>query len=385
MNGSLQNSSDPAVNAVFDLQPESEKRIKFNKKKILILVLCTVAIAVISACLLCANTSANLLKSDQARPDCPKPIKSVESKTEIQVKDIENTKWLSFVDSVYTRLSQHDIQKNRSKFIEDLGFSQRISFENLDRFVEAIEKYKVVNNLNGFVPNNGHQLELLNDALDLTLKHKTDYSCEGNTLSLNGSFVMLRELKKINCSNTFTRIFSLSKVFIDDDLIWIGRKTKLAIASPFIEIIGNRKVDLSGKIANSLDPESYGKPGNPGGSSGSFLAIGKEFVGNHGNLVILTNGGRGGDGGRDEKEIKDEPQITGCGHSYFFPCSYLQTICGKGGYGGEKGLVDILLENDLEVKIQNEGWVDILFKNDIKVKILNENGSLGQNGLFENR
>ena len=303
--------------------------------------------------------------------------------------------WLGFVESVYDRLTQYDVQKDPSKCIEDLDFSETISPEKFSKFLESIQKYGVADNLNGIAPNE-LELKALNEALDFTLKSKVDSSCETDRLVIKGAFVKISDLNKTNCkTDNFVQIFSLSKMFIDEDLNKIGNKTKLAIVAPSLEIIGDRTINLSGKDAVPLN--QWTKPGNPGGSSGSFLAVSIELVDKLGNLTVLSNGGNGGAGNPGEEGTKGRSPSTNV--DYYYKNSKCSTVCnslenpsraydgysyfrciyrdcgtsdsyrcwriygsqggngqsgGKGGFGGNKGSINLLLENDTRVKISNE-------------------------------
>lgn len=94
-------------------------------------------------------------------------------------------------------------------------------------------------------------------------------------------------------------VFSLNKLFIDENLIKLG--ISLNLIAPNWKVVEPRVINISGVPglagANGVHGTgSDGQPGGSGGNGGNFYGKGKAFDGID-NLVINTNGGSGGRGG----------------------------------------------------------------------------------------
>lgn len=238
--------------------------------------------------------------------------------------------WMTFVEAVYKRLSEYDIQMDKNKCIDMLGFSTDISLDKFGQFLERIGKYGVTDELKGISPDEA-ELKLLNEALELALKNKVNSTCETDRLVIKGDFVKISDLTKLNCSSSnFTQVFALNKMFIDVDLKMIGNKTRLAIVAPSLEIIGDKEINLSGKDANPVEHSDNGKPGNPGGPAGSFIAIGKELI-KRDSLIVKADGGDGS-AGQDGAE-----GAQGKGPDSDFDWWYDKHSCSNVCTGGENG------------------------------------------------
>lgn len=180
------------------------------------------------------------------------------------------------------------------------------------------------------------------EVLGLTLEKKFDFSCQ-DKLILKGNFIKLSDVnEKIRgCNSKSVEIFALKKLFIDEDFIKVGREMNLTMISPTWEIIGERKIDLSGsngephypsKASNGEEPGSngqHGKAGLPGGPGGNFFGIGKTFLNGH-LLSIIANGGNGGPGqdGGDGKRGADgkSPASEDYENRYICECEHRDVV-----------------------------------------------------------
>lgn len=206
--------------------------------------------------------------------------------------------WIGFIDQIYERLSQYDVQKDTAKCVKDLGIeNEKVNSNNFKEFLQKIsQQYGLKNDLDNSKPND-LELQLLNSVLDMSLKTKIDVACQADKLIVKGDYVKFSELNKAinDCKKDNVQIFALNKLFIDDNLIRTGTRMKLMVVSPLMEIVGDRTINLDGENAKANFIRilaDKGLPGEPGGTSGSFLAVGKEFI-NNGYLTISANGGSG--------------------------------------------------------------------------------------------
>lgn len=126
------------------------------------------------------------------------------------------------------------------------------------------------------------------------------------TLFVEGSKINMSEVLNIECLEeaTVVMINALDTFFIDDDFDKTGNSVLLSIIAPKWEIIDKRKIVLDGANMSQLKLDyapsgigkfKDGKPGKPGGSAGTFIGVGSEFI-NAPNLEIHVNGGVGGTG-----------------------------------------------------------------------------------------
>lgn len=170
------------------------------------------------------------------------------------------------------------------KFLEEIG-------SDIYRMVEHMEI-------------NSYKLNALRTVLFQAMQKGVETSCTSNQLIVRGYNIKLSDVVKIEClaTATFIEVFALNKLFVDVDIDKTGQKAQIAMIAPTWEIIGTRKIFLSGENATvpvnaTLKAETgkNGEPGKPGGSAGHFLAIGTHFI-NDQDLEIVAVGGNGGDG-----------------------------------------------------------------------------------------
>ncbi|GBN01101.1 hypothetical protein AVEN_198812-1 [Araneus ventricosus] len=251
------------------------------------------------------------------------------------IKFVDESKvWYEFLNSLYEKFSDYEIQKDRQRYnvadLDDWGKSDKpqgiaITSSTYNEFLNKICAY----NIKGYdevkdMTVTELQLEELNHILYLTLKHKMNVQCSGKQAFVKGDFLSLREVitqissDKDNCRDflarlksgklEFVNIFALNTLFLDHDVLLQGLGVQIIAIAPRWKIIGKRKIDLSGfpgvPHSNPKAKEGFhGEPGKAGGPGGIFLGIGEIYV-NGANLTVTANGGSGGpgqDGGNGQK------------------------------------------------------------------------------------
>ncbi|GBN27200.1 hypothetical protein AVEN_46587-1 [Araneus ventricosus] len=247
----------------------------------------------------------------------------------------QSQKWYIFLNALYDKFSEYEIQKDRQKYnvasLDDWGKTDKpqgiaITSTSYNEFLNKIAKYKITKQDD--VKNitlTELQLEELNHVLNLTLKHKLNVKCEDSSMIVTGSYISMLEMKKsiINSGNPDescnifslekirnSSIFALNTIFID--IYPTFNSSFVTIIAPKWEILDQMTINVSGskgeshmephhllrprtrsKAANGFRPGAKGADGKPGGPGGIFLGIGNTFV-NGGNLAIEANGGEGG-------------------------------------------------------------------------------------------
>ncbi|CAL1264629.1 unnamed protein product [Larinioides sclopetarius] len=268
------------------------------------------------------------------------------------VKHINESKmWYRFLDDLYYKFSEYEIQKNREKLnvaeIEDWGNTDKpqgiiVTKQNYKQFLENIAKYN--NEEYDHVKNitlTDLRLEELNQILNLTLKHRTDIRYEEPFIFIRGDYISIREITADIEHNLaeghenlsaalelgvyrFLHIFALKKVFIDHDISFPG--LELIVLSPKWEIIGTRIINLDGIDGKPYSEQTVedgvnaggngkdGEPGMPGKPGGNLFGVGESFI-NGDNLTVTVNGGDGGPGqhggnGREGERGTDVEYLT---------------------------------------------------------------------------
>lgn len=153
------------------------------------------------------------------------------------------------------------------------------------------------------------KLRALRNALRTTMKEKTKISClGGEKISANGTYVKLSEVMSHKCEKKLksVEIFASDKVLIDVDLVRVGEELQVVILAPKWTTIGQREIKLDGAQGQPHPQRRAedglwaghrgedGKPGEPGGNSGSYFGISNETI--KWKIIIYTRGGRGGPG-----------------------------------------------------------------------------------------
>lgn len=243
-------------------------------------------------------------------------------------------KWAVFVNNVYSKLSEYEIQKD-TNVIQDWGIKRdenSVAVVNFGVFLEKIKQHGVGNELNGFKPDDS-DLRLLNDALNSVVNHKTQKVCEESKLTVKGDFIKLSDVKKEidACAKDEVQVFAFNRIFIDDNIEKTGSKLKLSIVAPTWQVIGDHQITLVGQ--NGKDPDQQhandgqdGAPGLPGEGAGAFFGLNKEILDGE-KLKISSVGGKGGRG-QDGGDIHgDSPSEDSNHYSSTFRCGEWPEPC----------------------------------------------------------
>ncbi|CAL1286289.1 unnamed protein product [Larinioides sclopetarius] len=260
----------------------------------------------------------------------------------------ESEKWYRFLDDLYNKFSEYDIQKERKRYnvadLEDWGEKGKpqgiyVTPNTFKIFLNKIENYNVseYETIRNLSKTTYLHIEELNQILSLTLRPRPTIVCSEPYVIVKGSFISLKETMQNIVDNTDTnnscnnfkalldagkyklfKVLALNKVFIDTDLSFSGKGMSVAVIAPNWEVVGSRSIDLSGadgaphaepKAKNGVRPGSggfEGKPGNAGLSGESLFGIGSTFVGGA-KLKISSFGGKGGPGQNGADGIPGTP------------------------------------------------------------------------------
>nr|XP_024219196.1 uncharacterized protein LOC112211540 [Halyomorpha halys] len=276
----------------------------------------------------------------------------------------------SFLNSLYTRLSTYDIQKNRSMY-STIQINSLEDFYNSPLFNEITDLFKKHNGITK-IKLDKPKLKLLNRMLDQTLRYQIEQTKpQSNKIVVKGVNIKLSDLSKLlrNQNIKFLEVYALQKVFIDTSLDLTGREIQMTIVAPLWEVIGSQSIILDGKPGRDYYQKAHsgvgygqngldGQPGEPGGPAGNFIGIGKQYL-NEKNLHISANGGKGGRGqdggyGSDGYDGSDCPDCW-TKESLFIALIYNELYYkyhggpggnggdgGIGGYGGHKGSINLI-------------------------------------------
>lgn len=258
----------------------------------------------------------------------------------------ESKEWYSYLNGLSSKLSEYRVQKNRSLYnvadIEDWRKPEKpqgiaIVPNNFQKFLNKTVEFNVTeyDNIRSFTVTES-KLNEINYVLNIFLKHRMDVRCKGQYTFLIRNFINMEDVIPLINNKPCTdgrviNIFALNKVFIDGDMYFPGLQLPITVIAPQWEVIGTRKVELSGSApsgnpSKAKDGElpgargADGMPGEPGGPAGSFFGVALQVV-NGEKLTITANGGLGGPGqdggngrngtdGTDAKELSQEPCET---------------------------------------------------------------------------
>ncbi|GFS38772.1 uncharacterized protein NPIL_616941 [Nephila pilipes] len=246
-------------------------------------------------------------------------------------------KWYEFLNALYTKFSEYEIQKNRQAYnvanLEDWGKTGKaqgiaITKSSFHVFLNKLKDY----NLEQYekmkdIALTELQIEEVNQILTLTLKHKPKIQCVEPYVFIKGDYITVEEITKEviqadiddKCKDLLTvlesgkfkfiHVFALKSIFIDKDVSYPGLKLPITFIAPKWEIIGTKEINLNGCEGKPhSEPNAKagtyskrngenGAPGKPGGSGGVFFGIAEKIV-NDRSLTITVNGGSGGTGQR---------------------------------------------------------------------------------------
>lgn len=230
----------------------------------------------------------------------------------------ESKIWYQSVSDMLHTFSEYRVQQNVENYREDLSnllehisiqeFETRnINETNLKAFMTKIGKdiKPDIENMTASY----YKLIPLKNLVTQSMAVRYDTSCESGKLVVKGFNVKISDVTKLECYNgaKYIEIFTLNKLFFDDNIEKIDDSVHLSIISPIWEISGNREIIMKGADGKNPDKESAtdgtaaipngedGIPGNPGMTSGPVLIIGNTFISGK-NLKISASGGSGGSG-----------------------------------------------------------------------------------------
>ncbi|RZF35660.1 hypothetical protein LSTR_LSTR013071 [Laodelphax striatellus] len=247
--------------------------------------------------------------------------------------------WYKSLNKFLGELASYKMQKNKTEMYSTIFHEGSTSTNDLMNLFVGITGN---GNLKQFIDaqsDSKRTLELV--SITNSLLQKSNITCDANgRLIIKGFQVRIAEINSIDfvqslCNNNTVKevaILAVETIFLDEDIIDMFRGVNMFIAAPKWEVIGQRRIVLSGQpgseisagnpyVANGKD----GKPGLPGGNGGSFFGIGLQFL-NGKSLRIESNGGRGGPGANGAKGVSglaggdaSEKLVLGIyDHSYFF-------------------------------------------------------------------
>ena len=194
--------------------------------------------------------------------------------------------------------------QNPSSFSQTLSgiFGNHFDVNDINQTIEQIKFFKGIRH--NITYNTLEWIHALAPTIERIrqLTNAPEIQAAHNLLSVKGIIVgtndVVSALQNHQQANRVD-VFSLNKLFIDENLIKLG--ISLNLIAPHWKVVGQRVINLSGVPglagANGVHSTgSDGQPGGLGGNGGNFYGKGKAFDGID-NLVINTNGGSGGIGG----------------------------------------------------------------------------------------
>jgi len=174
---------------------------------------------------------------------------------------------------------------------------------------------------------------------------------ENHNTIIEGQYMMLcKVINKISSESHTVYLITSGKLFVDCDLNL--HNSHLIIVSPAIEVVGTRKIQMTGEHANNYQNSassshrhsiagSNGAEGSPGFSSGS-IRIFTQVIKNGKHLTLSMTGGNGGDGqnggngyrGEDSRSVYAAYDIVRCifdndgdgCHKLSSPSNYIEVL-----------------------------------------------------------
>ncbi|XP_022201077.2 uncharacterized protein LOC111057913 [Nilaparvata lugens] len=205
----------------------------------------------------------------------------------------DELKWYSSLNKFIDGLSSYNIQKNKSEIYSALFHEGMASPDGL------MTLFRETTGSTDTKFNTRKRLEI--ETILETLVRPNNITCENEgALVVHGFHIVLSEIDLDGLVRSYCRkiklkrvvLFAVDTVFLDENTSDGWRGVNLILAAPRWQVIGQRRIDLSGRPG--AEPGT-GFPGKPGGNGGSFLGIGMHFL-NGGNLRVHLDGGHGGSG-----------------------------------------------------------------------------------------
>ncbi|GIX77737.1 uncharacterized protein CDAR_303411 [Caerostris darwini] len=243
----------------------------------------------------------------------------------------ESEKWYIFLDALYNKFSEYEVQRDKNKYnvenLEDWGIDEKpqgiqIIADTFHQFLSKIDvfnikEYESIKDITA----TELRLEELNHALCLTLKHKINIIYKEPCILIKGDYIRMEEFSPNRKAEMdlndiqknlltllqsgrykFLNVFAMKTLFIDSDATFPG--IGMRFIAPKWEIKGTRNINLNGicgephwderpkTVQHGGDSGKDGKAGKPGRPGGSFFCIGEHFVKGY-NLTVTVNGGDG--------------------------------------------------------------------------------------------
>lgn len=234
--------------------------------------------------------------------------------------------WLKFCQDVERKVALYSFQDRKKIAAPGNSSSSWLSF------LEVVGNMTVSAKLKEFSRSLDHATKpyLGNVLLDIMMfaMKNSQVECKGTTAYISGHFVLISEFSDSLNQNTLcgtyvdikrVEIYASNTIFVDDDLLAVGRGLNVVLITPNLMVIGQRHFNLRGDDAGPVTPAKAssgrhgfgedgtpGVPGKPGGPGGSiFGVIGRVTRENeHDWLNVNCDGGdggraqAGGDGGK---------------------------------------------------------------------------------------
>ncbi|XP_022202954.2 uncharacterized protein LOC111059620 [Nilaparvata lugens] len=238
-------------------------------------------------------------------------VKSVESEYE----------WYKSLIIYIEKLSSYETQKNKTETYSAIFQNTFTVTSNLMAVFMDATGSKNVKQFIDAQADDRRKLEM--ETITKTLLQKSNITCDANgRLIVKGFLIRLSEINsesliRFHCNNITLKevaLLAVDSVYLDEDTIDMFQEVNLFIAAPKWHVIGQRQIVLSGRTGMKISENSLmfngkdGKPGLPGGNGGNFVGIGLQFS-NGENLLVESNGGRGGpgsNGGKGERGTRGE-------------------------------------------------------------------------------
>ncbi|XP_022185352.2 uncharacterized protein LOC111044494 [Nilaparvata lugens] len=231
----------------------------------------------------------------------------------------DELQWYRSLNNLISGLASYKTQKNKTEIHSTIFHEGSIvTNELMNLFLDMTGS----TNLKVFIDaqsDTKKRAEL--ESITNTLLKPSNITCDANgRLTVKGFQIRFSEINsgdlvRSHCNNITVKdvaLLAVDTVYLDEDSADIFRGVNMFVAAPKWEVIGQRRMVLSGHngaersgdelyVGNSKD----GRPGLPGGNGGTFFGIGLQFV-NGKSLLIESNGGRGGpgaDGAKGERGL----------------------------------------------------------------------------------
>lgn len=225
-------------------------------------------------------------------------------------------KWYDFLIHLSAELSKNQFQNNDMKKIaNDIARTSNIAENELKNVKDIGLKQLLDSKISSDVESMQISLYQLKVLKNLLTEYSNDTilpTCTSNQLNMTvtGRVIKMSEVIKDDCYSKAENIeiFALNTFIFDESIDKNGKKAQILIISPTWDIFGSGNILLNGErgknhsalvAKNGFGGEGFpgngdhGKPGLPGGTAGTFFALGDEFI-NGQYLKIQLNGGDGG-------------------------------------------------------------------------------------------